>query len=216
MSKKKNNLHNRTIQREIKNYKYFIGIDTGKYGAMVAIDSKGKTVDYEDTPYTNGRIDKNKIVVFLKKFNPRDTFIGIEATFDPAKKGTKKGDNKGLYNFDNFSFGRNTMCPEMATHTLGFNYEMIYPMTWKTFFSLVSVKYFGKKNAACMRATNIYKSIDKKPTQIFIQTEMKEEDSILFGKKIVEKKTYWDGRAEAYLVAQYIRQSIQSVSKNGG
>lgn len=179
-------------------YDYIIGVDTGKYGAICRINKNGKLISIEPTKYTKGRIDVDYTADYLSTFDPRYNLACIESTFDPSKKGTKE-----TYLTNNFSFGRNTMCPEAQISALGFDYAMVPSISWEAHFALLH----KNKSDACRRATVLYCAIEKKNRcDIFEKVETYDANCGIFGTKKKTRKIINDGFADAYLIAQYARQ----------
>jgi len=179
--------------------KYIIGIDPGMYGAFWVLNKSGSTGRWIDMPFKPKKkgksqgLDEIAIRSFLAQFSIQDSIIILEKIFfSPLLRG------KG-----GFQFGMYYGIVKGIAVGMGFVVKDVTPISWKSYYGLMSTKK-GKFT----KDHSIKKAITLNP---LFRTKFIFRKILTRRKGINEGKTYTqtvkkDGRAEAYLIAEYGRK----------
>jgi hypothetical protein len=162
-----------------------IGIDPGLTGALFAIDAtSGKPVCWKNVECRGELINVASIVKFLSQFDIENDLVFCENPHTHAKDGIKEI-------FQAFRFGYSVGTLQAIPQAMGFKTELIAPITWKSWFGLMTsnTTYTERKELSVEFA------VDKLGDQdMFI--DIKQQGKVM-------KKIYKHDLAEAYLIACY-------------
>ena len=160
------------------NVEYFIGIDTGLYGAITIIDKDGDVLEIRDMPIDDeGQVDEKEIKTILSNYPIEKILVAYEkCQFD-----SKKAKNRIA-----FYFGQNYRAVITTLKIIEVFYLGVAPVTWQTEYSLIGR---GK-----IESVVVASQLCKKMKGVFITSSKS------------GKKKYYDGRAESYLIAEYARR----------
>lgn len=162
-----------------------IGIDPGLSGCMMAVDiDTFNPISFIDISKIGEHINIEFIVKWLDQFDKN-----ISVACENPHIHTGDGINT-LYQA--FRYGYSVGTIQAIIIALGFNVELIYPMTWKSHFNLISstLDYDAKKQLDLDRAIELSGCED-----VFMSIKQ-------HGNK--QRIIYHHDRADAYLIARYM------------
>ena len=177
----------------------YIGVDIGIKGA-VAIIEDDKVLDivkpqYDEISMTGK--NKNKKILNIKqfkfdllqaigpKYNPKDTFVGLELFFvSPFAKNRQAALSGGI------NYGRTWAVLELITD----NIKIIAPQTWQS--------YVFKNNFPRL---GLEASGDTKADSLLLAGKLYGEENLKFKKSRVAQ----DGIADALLIAHYLKYGVE-------
>ena len=161
----------------------YIGCDPGLSGCLVAINQDKEIVSYRDIEKIGDVIDVGLVVKWFKQFKPEDVIITCENPHIHAGDSIKTC-------YAAFCYGRSVATIQTIPQALGFEINLITPMTWKSYFNLVDAKitYEEKKKLSVVCA------MLKSKSNIFMEEKQQGR---------VTRTIYHHDRAEAYLMAIY-------------
>jgi hypothetical protein len=170
-----------------------IGIDPGRKGCLWTLFKNGSTGRWIDMPFNSSGIGDYAIVDFITQYKKEDTIIILEKAFySPIIRG-----NAG------FQFGVYYGTLKGIIIGLGYKLEEVSPIVWKKYYGLISTK--DKK---ITKDHSIKKAMELNPlfrTRFSYQRSLNKKDENDINNQHIQivKK---DGRAEAYLIAEYGRR----------
>lgn len=129
---------------------FIVGIDPGKSGGWVILDSKSRVLDYGIMPIVGGEICVSDLADTLKRYIINEILVVVEKVHSMPKQGVK-----GVFTFGQ-GYGKLLgMC-----EALKIRYELVTPQTWK---KLVLQSTKRDKDAAIQFAQRRYPEINLTP-----------------------------------------------------
>lgn len=169
--------------------KYSVGIDPGKDGGIVVIDSNNELVKYYTIPKIDKLIDTNQLAIILQNiFSIYDCFVCIEQVHSIY----------GVSASANFSFGYNCGIIEgmIASNKVPYNY--VQPKTWQG----EMLKGIPTMFVASLKSLKKQKKDTKKMAELAVKRLYPNVDLYVTDKGNVSKNIH-DGLADALLIAGY-------------
>lgn len=170
--------------------KYSVGIDPGKDGGIVILDSNNELVNYYTIPKINKLIDTNKLTnIFNNIFSIYDCFVCIEQVHSIY----------GVSASANFSFGYNCGIIEgmIASNKVSYNY--IQPKIWQAeMLKGIPTMFITSANKSLKKQ----KKDTKKMAELAVKRLYPNTDFYITDKGNVSKNMH-DGLVDALLIAGY-------------
>jgi len=165
--------------------KIIIGVDPGLSGCYMAVNPETRKLKYYDIGKIGDRIDIESIAEWLSQFSKKTTKLYME---NPH---IHQGDEiKTCYAA--FCYGRSVATCQSIPIILGYQHELVAPVTWKGHHKLMDSKmsYQEKKEASVELAIELF------PEYEYLFLSGKQQGNVV-------KKIYHHDRAEALLMALY-------------
>ena len=161
---------------------YFLGIDPGKTGAFVLLDSNGRIIGKEVTPVIGSQVCPRamfNLVFGMKK-------LGLHAIVE------KVGSRPGEFHKACFTFGKYAGYVEACLAAAAIAHTFVTPVKWQNTMLVGVERKLDTKKRALIAARRIW------PTEDFLATER-------------SKKPH-DGIVDAALLAEYGRRTLGRVT----
>ena len=174
---------------------FILGIDPGRDGAFWGLTKGGSPARWCDMPFNSSGIDEYAIKEFILQFPKDNTLIVLEKPFYSPQLRGKSG----------FTFGIYYGIVKGIIVGLGYKLEEVPPKRWKKHYGLISTKKNKiTKDHSVKRAITLNPLFREKFTY---RRNLVHRSGPKAGQKYTQiiKK---DGRAEAYLIAEYGRRSF--------
>lgn len=197
----------------------YVAIDPGMSGAVCILE--GDTVSIHDTPLLkkpNGDqdYDISAMAAVFKPYARKDVVCLIEAVFSMTGQGVSSS----------FNFGRGKGLWEGIAGAYDFHVTMVSPQTWKKRYPELKAEkiempqILKDKCPSKANEKNAYKAVKKdyerlkRQAKAASKSKAREMASQLYPALATQfKKVNSDGRAEALLMALYVREQTQARSK---
>lgn len=165
----------------------YIGIDTGKLGALSAVDENGKGVWLIDMPLNiEGKNASGKDI--LNWLKDRQQYSDIFVTVEECRYTPKM--NSGEHDISvmtSFAFGRNYQAVIDAVEISGLSYNLVTPQNWKSEFFLLTKNKLESVSLAMKMFPEFEHMLKGRGHKVF------------------------DGRAESLLIAEYGRRKHRGI-----
>jgi len=159
----------------------FLGVDAGQFGAFCFLDTRGSIVEIIDMPYIYGVGVDSKVCWDI--LSTRKEKYDLRATFELCSY-TPSISGKGA-----FQFGKNIQAVETILICLQLPVMYVRPNEWEKYFGLI------KKTKA--DACHLAYQMQPEHRDVFFHTNSRTKREVLS-----------DGRADAYLIAEYGRRKL--------
>jgi hypothetical protein len=197
----------------------YIAVDPGLGGAVCILD--GSNVVIHATPIEKTKTGKSDFVI-SKMVELLQPYANDSVVFFLENVGALPGNG----NVSMFNFGRGKGLWEGIAHALGFDVHLARPQVWKQYYPLLKAEPVEKPQILkdkCPRGANEkneYKAVKKdyerlkRLAKAASKSKAREIASQLYPALASQfKKVNSDGRAEALLMALYVREQTQARSK---
>jgi len=173
----------------------YVGIDTGKNGAIVALNKKKKLIYKYTIPKIKNVVDLRKLNGYFKEFSKHNSFISIEnvhAIFGTSAKST-------------FSFGQIFGMLEGITIAHNFRYSLINPKDWqKEMFK--GIREIRKPSTTNKNGKIIKGGMDNKAMAEIAYKRLFPGIDLYITEKGNKSKNVHDGLVDALLISEWSRR----------
>jgi hypothetical protein len=161
----------------------FIGVDIGKKGAIVALDSRGQILGKHLIPMVKDKVIDTELLKVFEQYSEFQIFICIEEVH--SIYGTSAKSN---FSFGEI-FGKKKMIGAVLSVHYGATFDLVPPKKWQSNIWTSTDKIFKSGKRVDTKATSLVTARRLAPNETFLATS--------------RSRVPHDGLVDAFLIAKY-------------